>query len=215
MSNPDRRDVLATLRRRRCFAARRRQAAPDAAPYPHREREARHARLAAHLHARRSEDEVPLAAGSRATSRAHSVRPARRSTSSSAPTRRRRFVIDLYRLGYYRGKGGRHLRRLGPFEGKAQPTPPVGEERLRECQWEACTTLDDPEGLAQRRLPRQAVGDEAPLPELRHLHRPRRPAGRLPLPVQRQHLAGLQRLARQLLALRQRPQGRQGRSSPA
>src|SRR4051794_7538693 len=54
------------------------------------------------------------------------------------------FHIDLFRLGYYGGKGGRHLARLGPFEGKTQPTPPVGEERLRECRWEKCTTLEIP-----------------------------------------------------------------------
>ncbi len=39
------------------------------------------------------------------------------------------FVIDLYRLGYYSGKGGRHLRRLGPFRGQKQPDPAVGKER--------------------------------------------------------------------------------------
>lgn len=54
------------------------------------------------------------------------------------------FVIDIYRLGYYQGRGGRHLRRLGPFKGQVQPTPPVGEQRLRECQWEPCTTLRIP-----------------------------------------------------------------------
>jgi hypothetical protein len=54
------------------------------------------------------------------------------------------FVIDLYRLGYYQGKGGRHVLRLGPFPGKVQPTPPVGEGRLRECSWEPCTTLEVP-----------------------------------------------------------------------
>jgi N,N-dimethylformamidase beta subunit-like, C-terminal len=54
------------------------------------------------------------------------------------------FHIDIYRLGYYGGKGGRHLGRYGPFEGKAQPTPPVGPERLRECQWEKCTSLNVP-----------------------------------------------------------------------
>ena len=54
------------------------------------------------------------------------------------------FVIDIYRLGYYLGRGGRHLRRLGPFDGKVQPTPPVGEQRLRECHWEACTRLTIP-----------------------------------------------------------------------
>src|SRR3954470_427438 len=61
------------------------------------------------------------------------------STAPPAP-----FVIDLYRLGYYRGKGGRHVLRLGPFQGKAQPTPPVGPERLRECRWEPCHTLEVP-----------------------------------------------------------------------
>jgi hypothetical protein len=51
------------------------------------------------------------------------------------------FVLDLYRLGYYQGKGGRHLLRLGPFKGKAQPDPALGKERLRECQWEPATKL--------------------------------------------------------------------------
>lgn len=53
-------------------------------------------------------------------------------------------VIDVYRLGYYQGRGGRHLRRLGPFDGKEQPTPPVGKERLRECRWESATRLTIP-----------------------------------------------------------------------
>jgi hypothetical protein len=55
-----------------------------------------------------------------------------------------RFFIDLYRLGYYQGKGGRHVGRLGPFAGKTQPTPPVGKARLRECRWDKCTTLEIP-----------------------------------------------------------------------
>jgi hypothetical protein len=54
------------------------------------------------------------------------------------------FTIDLYRTGYYAGTGARHVLQLGPFDGKAQPTPPVGEQRLRECQWEPCATLDIP-----------------------------------------------------------------------
>jgi hypothetical protein len=55
-----------------------------------------------------------------------------------------RFVIDIYRLGYYQGKGGRHLTRLGPFPGKVQPTPRVGKARLRECTWDKGTTLEVP-----------------------------------------------------------------------
>ena len=56
------------------------------------------------------------------------------------------FVLDLYRLGYYQGKGGRHLLRLGPFRGKVQPDPDVGPERLRECRWEPATTIAIPRG---------------------------------------------------------------------
>jgi hypothetical protein len=73
-----------------------------------------------------------------------SVRPGEKIdffVSTNPPTP---FHIDLYRLGYYQGKGGRHMRRLGPFRGEAQATPPVGEHRLRECQWGACTTFEVP-----------------------------------------------------------------------
>ncbi len=62
------------------------------------------------------------------------------STNPASP-----FVIDVYRMGYYQGHGGRHVLRLGPFEGTAQPDPPVGEKRLRECHWEPCTTLTVPD----------------------------------------------------------------------
>jgi hypothetical protein len=54
------------------------------------------------------------------------------------------FKIDLYRLGYYGGKGGRHLAQLGPFKGSTQPDPPIGEERLRECRWEPSTRIAIP-----------------------------------------------------------------------
>ncbi len=81
------------------------------------------------------------------------------------------FVIDIYRLGYYQGRGGRHLRRLGPFDGKVQPTPPVGEQRLRECRWEACTRLtiakDWPSGVYLGKLsqvPSERRGDGLPAP---------------------------------------------------
>lgn len=54
------------------------------------------------------------------------------------------FTIDVYRLGYYGGKGGRHVLRLGPFQGKPQPDPPIGEERVRECNWEPAVTFKIP-----------------------------------------------------------------------
>lgn len=54
------------------------------------------------------------------------------------------FKIDVYRLGYYGGKGGRHVQQLGPFQGKVQPDPDIGFEQLRECQWEPAVELTIP-----------------------------------------------------------------------
>lgn len=73
-----------------------------------------------------------------------SVRPGQKidlmvSTEPASP-----FEIDIYRLGYYQGLGGRHVQHLGPFQGQTQPVPPVGDERLRECQWEPAVTLEVP-----------------------------------------------------------------------
>ncbi len=54
------------------------------------------------------------------------------------------FEADIYRLGYYQGLGGRHVEHLGPFQGTAQETPRVGDERLRECRWEPALRLEVP-----------------------------------------------------------------------
>src|SRR5678816_1603273 len=34
------------------------------------------------------------------------------------------FMLDLYRMGFYGGTGGRHILSLGPFKGIVQPDPP-------------------------------------------------------------------------------------------
>ena len=52
-----------------------------------------------------------------------------------------KFTLDLYRLGYYGGQGGRLIEKLGPLQGQPQPDPPVGEVRLRECTWETSLKL--------------------------------------------------------------------------
>ena len=54
------------------------------------------------------------------------------------------FTIDIFRTGYYGGKGARLLRSLGKFDGRTQADPPAGELRLRECQWEAAAELEIP-----------------------------------------------------------------------
>jgi hypothetical protein len=56
-----------------------------------------------------------------------------------------RFTLDLFRLGYYGGDGGRLVRRLGPFEGRVQEDPPVGPKRVRDCAWEACAEITIPD----------------------------------------------------------------------
>lgn len=53
-------------------------------------------------------------------------------------------TIDLYRMGYYGGKGGRHVAQLGSFKVMPQPLPEVGPSRLRECRWPKTTTLTIP-----------------------------------------------------------------------
>ena len=59
------------------------------------------------------------------------------------------FTIDLYRLGYYGGTGARHIQTLGPFKGQTQPTPPVGDKRLRECAWEPAVSIEVPKDWAK------------------------------------------------------------------
>lgn len=56
-----------------------------------------------------------------------------------------RVTIELFRLGYYGGKGGRHVRTLGPLECQPQPDPDVGPNRVRECRWETTAKLTIPE----------------------------------------------------------------------
>src|SRR5262249_52147232 len=55
-----------------------------------------------------------------------------------------KFTIDVYRMGYYGGKGGRLMERFGPFAGSPQPDPPGGEGRLREGAWKTALRLTVP-----------------------------------------------------------------------
>lgn len=53
-------------------------------------------------------------------------------------------AIDIYRMGYYGGKGGRFVKRLGPFSVSPQAVPPIAENRLRQCDWKTATSLSIP-----------------------------------------------------------------------
>ncbi|MFM1769651.1 MAG: hypothetical protein RJA22_2180 [Verrucomicrobiota bacterium] len=55
-----------------------------------------------------------------------------------------RYTIDLYRMGHYGGDGARHVLRLGPLQGQAQPDPVVGPKRVRDCRWAAGAAVSIP-----------------------------------------------------------------------
>lgn len=58
-----------------------------------------------------------------------------------------KFTIDIYRSGYYGGRGGRHVKSFGPLEGKTQKDPQrdAKRNRLLECGWEPCLTFTIPD----------------------------------------------------------------------
>ena len=56
-----------------------------------------------------------------------------------------RFTLDIYRLGYYDGDGGRLVKSFGELEGVTQPEPLIGEKRLRQCEWAASVKIKIPE----------------------------------------------------------------------
>lgn len=57
----------------------------------------------------------------------------------------RKFNIEIFRTGYYGGRGARLMKEMGPFQGGKQPTPQPGEKNIHECQWEVTTNFKIPE----------------------------------------------------------------------
>ncbi|MBO35241.1 MAG: hypothetical protein CMO64_03480 [Verrucomicrobiales bacterium] len=55
-----------------------------------------------------------------------------------------RFTLEIFRMGYYGGRGALLMTTLGPLRGRPQPIPPVGKNRLRQCEWEPAVTLKIP-----------------------------------------------------------------------
>jgi len=56
-----------------------------------------------------------------------------------------KYQVEIFRMGYYGGRGARLMTTLGPFDGATQPDPDVQDLRLRECRWEASAELKIPE----------------------------------------------------------------------
>ena len=55
-----------------------------------------------------------------------SIRAGEALTAYVSTEPRARYGVEVFRMGYYGGTGGRSLARLGPFEGVAQPEPVEG-----------------------------------------------------------------------------------------
>jgi hypothetical protein len=77
-----------------------------------------------------------------------------------------RFKLEIFRTGYYAGRGARLMATLGPFQGKPQPVPAPGEKALHECRWEPATELsipaDWPSGVYLGRLTTLPAKEEEP-----------------------------------------------------
>jgi hypothetical protein len=46
------------------------------------------------------------------------------------------YSLDIYRMGYYNGKGGRLVKSVGTLEGKPQTVPQAGKNNLVEARWD-------------------------------------------------------------------------------
>jgi len=53
--------------------------------------------------------------------------------------------MDIYRIGWYQGLGGRLMQHVGPNNGSPQPACPINASTgLRECQWAPTVKLPIP-----------------------------------------------------------------------
>ena len=78
----------------------------------------------------------------------------------------RPFRIEIFRMGYYGGRGARVMTTLGPFDGRAQAVPTPGEKDLHECRWTPSVRLTIPDdwlsGVYLGRLTTVANGNDEP-----------------------------------------------------
>lgn len=77
----------------------------------------------------------------------------------------RNFRLEVFRMGYYGGRGARLMHKVDSIEGKTQPTPEPGEKNLHECRWEPSYSLTIPQdwisGVYLGRLTTIPEGQEA------------------------------------------------------
>jgi hypothetical protein len=54
------------------------------------------------------------------------------------------FTMEIYRIGWYNGAGGRLMQTIGPLEGSTQPVPGPDELGMVACDWPVTYTLTAP-----------------------------------------------------------------------
>jgi hypothetical protein len=76
-----------------------------------------------------------------------------------------RFRVDVFRMGWYGGTGGRLMKRLGPFDGAVQPEPIDGPKQLVEAKWPPSFSLRIPSGWLSgvylAKLTSERTGDQS------------------------------------------------------
>lgn len=55
-----------------------------------------------------------------------------------------KYQIEIFRTGYYAGRGARLMTKLGPLDGKPQPTPQPDERTMHDCRWKSSVDLEIP-----------------------------------------------------------------------
>ncbi|HET9487047.1 MAG TPA: N,N-dimethylformamidase beta subunit family domain-containing protein, partial [Chryseosolibacter sp.] len=55
------------------------------------------------------------------------------------------YTLDIFRMGYYGGKGGRLMRSVGELQGKPQEVPQAGKNNLIESNWDLSYSIVIPD----------------------------------------------------------------------
>ncbi|HEU5118355.1 MAG TPA: N,N-dimethylformamidase beta subunit family domain-containing protein, partial [Isosphaeraceae bacterium] len=53
--------------------------------------------------------------------------------------------VEIFRTGYYDGRGARLMKTIEPIDCSPQPTPKPGPKDLHECHWKPSTSLTIPD----------------------------------------------------------------------
>lgn len=77
-----------------------------------------------------------------------------------------KYRVEIFRTGYYGGRGARRMCLVGPLDGKPQPVPAPDERTMHECRWEPSLEMsvpaDWPSGVYLARLTTLPGRDDLP-----------------------------------------------------